>query len=119
MNIQRLKFSLARGARIQVHTPGGAREWETIVYPYFSLGQRIGREYRVHPKDEHLQYGPVSTAFRDMALYTDSADLPEITELFMDLAGSNWLLGGADYDDAMLSDWTRLFFAEWLADEGL
>lgn len=120
MNIQRLKFAAARGARIQWCVPGAPaeyyREWHDA--PQTAAFDCVeGCEYRIHPEDEHLQYGPVSTAFRDMALFTDSSDLDEVTEMFMDLAGSNWVLGGAGTNIEV--DFARLFFAEMLADEGL
>ena len=116
MNLQRLKFAWARGARIQYQwnekSPDSA--WLAAHYP--EEGNRI------HPDDEHLQYGPVSTAFRDLARFTDYAELPAEVELFMDLAGTNWIFevqGSKDEDFDMLIDWTRLFFAEHLADLGL
>lgn len=129
MNLERLKFAIARGARIQ-------RDYKAIGYlgkgwnptarddgwrdsdPYISfIGHGDLKHWRIHPDDKHLQYGPVSTAFRDMALFIDSADMPEEVELFMDLAGSNWVIG-ADGDNILI-DFTRLFFAEYLADLGL
>lgn len=114
-NLKRLKFAYARGARIQCNSGQGLADWHTMSSAPSWYAQL---DYRIHPDDAHLEYGPVSTAFRDMALYTDSVDLPEIVELFMDLAGSSWPLE-ADTHDPMLIEWTRLFFAEWLADEGL
>jgi hypothetical protein len=100
-----------------------------VSYEYVLHDVSNGRwEFRIHPDDEHLQYGPVATAFRDMALYTDNAELPEIVELFMDMAGSNWVIEiegcgsfyTVDNDEYnLLVDFTRLFFAEYLADEGL
>ena len=117
MNLQRMKFAWARGARMQLLFP-------TAPEPTWILANRKGfiwheaYEIRIHPDDEHLQYGPVSTAFRDMALYTDIADLPEIVELFMDMVGSVWVLG-AHTTSAIEADFCRLFFAEYLADEGL
>jgi hypothetical protein len=35
-------------------------------------------DYRIHPDDEHLQYGPISTALREVALTGDceDADVP-------------------------------------------
>lgn len=67
---QRLKFAQARGARIQIFC-AYHQEWETI-------GDRGSRgkpgevpswaednDYRVHPDDAALEYGPVSTALRE------------------------------------------------------
>lgn len=115
MNIQRLKFARARGARIQFEFDD---KWNNISTPGFYPGCR----YRVHPNDEHLQYGPISAAFRDLALFTDAAELPEIAEIFMGLVSKNWQLniglGPVDTDD-LTCDFARLFVAEYLADEGL
>lgn len=80
MDIQRLKFAWAHGARIQ-------RDYKVIGYmgkgwkpspkddgwrdadPYLSHLGVIGapETWRIHPDDEHLQYGPVSAALRDIA----------------------------------------------------
>lgn len=135
MNPKRLKFAWARGARVQSKDLF-LLEWATYAKnktPPFWLGEeREEFELRIHPDDAHLQYGPVSMAFRDMALFTDNAELPEEVELFMDLAGSNWVLGtlsealplstedivAAEQNDILI-DWTRLLFAEYLADLGL
>ena len=55
---RRQMFAAARGARIQI-----------FVF-----------ETRIHPDDEHLQYGPISTLLREMALTgdCDGADIPYI-----------------------------------------
>jgi len=133
MNIQRLKFAWARGARIQYWNPRcyGWKERATFEesgdYPWTNAEDTTNWFHpwyahcpkRIHPDDEHLAYGPVATAFRDMALFTDyTDDLPEIVTLFEDLAGSNYLLEGSSTDN-VVTDFTRLFFAEYLADEGL
>jgi hypothetical protein len=128
MNLKRMQFAAARGARIQrdyvavgyMHERTENNDgWRDVDIPLDVLALP-GPEgsWRIHPDDEHLQYGPVSTAFRDMALFTDSGELPEEVELFMDMAGCNWVLE-ADGEDPVLADWTRLFFAEYLADLGL
>jgi hypothetical protein len=119
MNLQRLKFAHARGARIEFRSCPHV-EWRHVDPLWLDIAEY---EYRIHPDDEHLQYGPVSQAFRDMALFTDSVRLDDITEMFMDLAGQNWLLdlgsGGLRYEEYELHDFHRLFMAELLADEGL
>lgn len=130
MNIERLKFAWARGARIKVPVYKGWTTdkiicWETIDNAS-AANELTCTGACIHPDDAHLEYGPVSTAFRDMALYVDTADLPEIVELFIDLAGSNWVIApdyyvvdpeGSEY--SMFIDFCRLFFAEYLADQGL
>jgi hypothetical protein len=75
------------------------------------------REYRIHPDDEHLQYGPISTALRKIAedpKYNSSwehflanAAANEFTEFFDSRTGE------PDYP------LFYLFLAEFLADEGM
>ena len=58
--MSRLLFAAARGARIEDNT---LSRWTDSEFVY--LG-KVGYSYRIHPADEHLQYGPVSTALREM-----------------------------------------------------
>lgn len=123
MNLQRLKFAWARGARVQVPVYEGWSTdtvigWDTVDNE-FAVDELSHPEVRIHPDDEHLAYGPVSTAYRDMALFTDYADtLGETVDLFLDMAGCNWVLEGVPSNN-IESDFCRLMFAEYLADEGL
>ena len=60
--MSRLLHAAARGARIESRYP--REKWQVvwavrIVDDFF--------DYRIHPDDEHLQYGPISTALREMA----------------------------------------------------
>ena len=59
--MSRLLHAAARGARIEALYP---RKW--IPLTHISL---VPNSYakRIHPDDEHLAYGPVSTALREMA----------------------------------------------------
>jgi hypothetical protein len=59
----RLLFAAARGAKIEEHI-GGNRWVEASLIRLVNADQC---EYRIHPKDKHLAYGPVSTAFRESA----------------------------------------------------
>ena len=73
--------------------------------------------YRIHPDDEHLAYGPISTALRQGALYGDT-DIPNTVPHIQ------WgAVGDAVQDPQRVSEETRAFFllilAEALADEGL
>jgi hypothetical protein len=79
--MSRLLHAAARGARIQsqwrdAHTPT-YQEWQTNNQFVFIDTMR---HYRIHPDDEHLQYGPISTALREIAFTDDCAavDLPYI-----------------------------------------
>ena len=58
--MSRLLHAAARGARVQ--TWAGVLGWRSTIGPWsYDDGDRI------HPDDAHLQYGPVSTALREMA----------------------------------------------------
>lgn len=111
MNIQRFKFAWARGARIESKWTG--RVYNELTGFTFTPGRED--DFRIHPDDEHLQYGPLSIALIDsaqhikltplgigalevaMAMYTDPAATGEYNEW--------WFF--------------YLFIAELLADEGL
>ena len=62
--MSRLLHAAARGARMQTKWVDSGAMWQTT-------GQIVlvddMRYYRIHPVDEHLQYGPISTALREMA----------------------------------------------------
>ena len=60
----RLLFAAARGARVQI-SYDNKKDWSLSDY-----AQIRGREdfiRRIHPADEHLQYGPVSAQLREAA----------------------------------------------------
>ena len=114
--MSRLLFAAARGARIG---------WKTLSskwYPAVSLTgvqSEFGQDaYRIHPDDEHLQYGPISTALREFAINNSSrggwegylalAVATEFTEYFT--------LRDGDEEDYPLF---YLILAEFLADSGL
>ena len=109
----RLLHAAARGARIQVHI--GKNSWLTVTYAVV-LEQLAA--YRIHPSDEHLAYGPVSTALRDAATYGDALDLSNWYGRMADAAASH---SGCMWWHESLN--TRclylLILAEVLADEGL
>ena len=71
--------------------------------------------HRVHPDDEHLQYGPVSTALREAA---ETGEFPyTVTGLMAEAAVRYESEFGVVWED----DYTTflLILAEALADEGL
>ena len=59
--MSRIFFAAARGARIKVLYQ---RVWIPLTHISLTLNPY---KYRIHPEDEHLQYGPVSTALREIA----------------------------------------------------
>ena len=89
----RQNFAAARGARLRIF------EYET----------------RIHPDDEHLQYGPISTALREMA--SDDSWNPNFHRVLAIAAANAFRVyfGGVREDYPLF----YLFLAEFLADEGL
>ena len=62
--MSRLLHAAARGARIE----GLYQRGWIPVFAVRTDGLTDGQyKYRIHPDDEHLQYGPISTALREMA----------------------------------------------------
>ena len=72
------------------------------------------RYYRIHPADEHLQYGPISTALREMA-EDDSWNPSEERALAVAVARQFQVF----FDDEPDFELFYLFLAEALADEGM
>jgi hypothetical protein len=72
--MNRLLHAAARGARIQALYN---RHWIPTNYFHLVAGDYT---YRIHPDDEHLQYGPISTLLREIARTgdCDGADIPYI-----------------------------------------
>ena len=106
--MSRLLFAAARGARIQTNDRGG---W--LDAAYIPTADYKGDDFRIHPNDEHLAYGPISTEVRNYAL-----GLP--------LTGTCWFARLALHSDGdlhTLSPNDRYVFlllvAEALADEGM
>jgi len=106
--MSRLLHAAARGARIQTNDRGG---W--LDAAYIPTADYKGDDFRIHPDDEHLAYGPISTEVRNYAL-----GLP--------LTGTCWFARLALHSDGdlhTLSPNDRYVFlllvAEALADEGM
>lgn len=123
--MSRLLFAAARGARIEYlgNTLYAPFEWrpaariDTIGQPPEPQGIRPKKtEWRIHPDDEHLQYGPISTALREFVI-SGGDRLPGISAAYAyaDRVFGNWFfeLVGEELDV------TLLILAEELADEGL
>ena len=112
--MSRLLHAAARGARIQSQWRDNY-EWQTNNQFVFIDTMR---HYRIHPNDAHLQYGPISTALREMTL---DATLCKYSWEWT-LASSATCEFAAGIDAATLAtdyDLYYLFLAEFLADEGL
>ena len=109
--MSRLLHAAARGARIQSQWRDNY-EWQTNNQFVFIDSMR---HYRIHPDDAHLQYGPISSALREMA-----ADVlwKRCSYRVLAIAAVNefqFYLGGGREDYPLF----YLFLAEFLADEGL
>ena len=112
--MSRLLHAAARGAKIQTKWVDSGAQWQTT-------GQLVlvddMRYYRIHPDDAHLQYGPISTALRDMA----EDDGTWRTDLRWNIAHIVANEFNDYYDWQCEPDYPLfyLFLAEYLADEGM
>ena len=119
--MSRLLFAAARGARIQINGFTATIPSWYDSHKWSSMHESV---LRIHPDDEHLQYGPISTALRERA-ETTNASLAYSVQGYMELAavcdytpstrGSDW----ADCWSAQHRSLFLLILAEALADEGL
>jgi hypothetical protein len=118
--MSRLLHAAARGARIQYRSLID-RNWEESAFgSWQSLHdcKTADSSYRIHPEDAHLQYGPISTALREM---TFDATLCKFSWEWT-LASSATCEFASGIDAATLAtdyDLYYLFLAEFLADEGM
>ena len=122
--MSRLLFAAARGARIQRQDfKDPAWLWEKARLLLLLDPETTDSDYvwRIHPKDEHLQYGPISTALLEVEMWElMSSQFPEVA-IHAAIAGgldSEWTVtwrtqGFGDRATALL------ILAEALADEGL
>ena len=110
--MSRLLFAAARGARIQVSSGKNVREPD-------SLWLKSSIPYRIHPDDEHLQYGPFSSDLIRKAekpsAYPDAC-AQWIGVLMMTHAT---VVEYGDLPDSDAKSFALLFLAEYLADKGL
>ena len=90
---RRQMFAAARGARIQIFVS----------------------ETRIHPDDEHLQYGPISTALREMSEQFVYSSRWEDRLAITAANEFQFYIGGVRDDYSLF----YLFLAEFLADEGM
>ena len=112
--MSRLLHAAARGAKIQTKWVDSGEMWQTTAQIVLVDDMRY---YRIHPVDEHLQYGPISTALRDMA----EDDGTWRTDLRWNIAHIVANEFNDYYDWQCEPDYPLfyLFLAEFLADEGM
>lgn len=121
--MSRILFAAARGARIQYRSPV-EHKWKANFFLPNCLNDSL---YRIHPKDEHLQYGPISTELRDgdgefQRFYIiDSEHMPNFVircAIFAKYA-NNMMHEWQQNKDRLTRSLFLLFLAEALADEGM
>jgi len=130
MNVERMLFAQARGATILKRDTlaWDPTVWTVAILDDFEGGD--GYEYQIAPMDAHLQYGPISSALIDSAMYIDFPDdLTDLETLHYEAAdcylktfdpkGHYYLSGLDDLEIYNLMDMYMLFIAEMLADIGL
>ncbi len=114
--MSRLLHAAARGARI---------ERRHFKFPYLWESSRVilvtdpdktdtDYDYLIHPDDEHLQYGPISTALRDVAMTGDCGDY--------EIPYCRFVIEKEDIYSESTEDERSMFLlilAEALADEGM
>ena len=109
--MSRLLHAAARGARIE----GLYQRGWIPVFAVRTDGLTDGQyKYRIHPDDEHLQYGPISTALLKLA-EDDSWNPSEERSLAIAVARQFQVYFGDEPDFELF----YLFLAEFLADEGM
>lgn len=118
LNFDRMKFAYARGARIEFKVTDD--RWGFAKDPLWSCLRPS--QWRVHPKDEHLLYGPLTSALRDSVMYVgEDAGQGEWDWLIYDcqiqVHGEEW--EWPDGIDPIVSGMYTLFCAEALADMGV
>ena len=120
--MSRLLFAAARGARVQ--TWAGVLGWRSTIGPWsYDDGDRI------HPDDEHLQYGPISTELRKAAEnIAEKAYLQDLLGHYGIAAIDDYLSRSDEFGycwdkamnaTAMQKQLFLLILAEALADEGM
>jgi len=114
--MSRLLFAVARGARIQYRSPID-RDWKESAFrlwPSLHDCKTADSLYRIHPDDVHLQYGPISTALREVAL-TDDCDGADIPYIEVTLLREEGHFSSSEEQRCVF----LLIVAEALADEGM
>lgn len=120
MTHERLRFAHARGARIEYYSVA-YHDWKETGMPLWGGSMA----YRVHPEDDALQYGPLSTAMLETTIYSDWLDRDMTTaelcvdSMFMEDAHADPLGFPFDVDGPGEYYMACLFYAEYLADMGL
>lgn len=115
--INPILMAAARGAMIEArfstHSP-----WWTVAT--IDITNHAAEEYRIHPDDEHLKYGPISTVLREAASTADQNET-----LTLPAGRGIWWPSACDYreyldcEDELHRSLFLLILAEEMVDEGL
>jgi hypothetical protein len=111
----RLLFAAARGARIQLFDRFA--EWVPAHTVFVEHGMEGHFPRRIHPDDEHLAYGPISSALRDAAAAGGKLDLTGQDGRAADACASYSAVWW--YVEELHRSLFLLLLAESLCDEGL
>lgn len=112
----RLLFAAARGAALEQELRPGY--WASCIFLEPAFMDAFPDRFRIHPDDEHLQYGPISSALRVLGQggKKERTNSMHIAWTYVKLEVENW-------NEALQSEHTlpllTLILAEALADEGL
>lgn len=143
MDIQRLKFAWARGARLQMNYLSAGFMGSDFKPSHADDGWRVmngthfqsQRSYRIHPDDAHLEYGPISSALREAFeaayegrwLHENTCRVPIEYHAMAEARGRDYEIEHNEYtgrestagEHRSVRAMFYLFMAELLADEGL
>jgi hypothetical protein len=113
--MSRLLFAAARGARIQTNDRGGC-----LDAAYIPTADYKGDDFRIHPDNAHLAYGPISTALLEMAKSSSRSKSDDTywrmaRDYVMSDVNYFFYWSENDFDRSLL----YLILAEALADSGL
>ena len=113
--MNRILMAAARGARLQGRW--ASRKEFVNVHAVYLSDHTV--EYRIHPDDEHLAYGPVSTALREAALSPDGMGTGNVPYIHFSLKmcgeESVWWAWASKNERSLF----LLILSEALCDDGL
>lgn len=114
--MSRLLFAAARGARIEMlECPAIWVSTDRVPLDPFDTNYM---HRRIHPDDEHLQYGPVSTAMLEFA-ETGKGPYTLMGLMALEAFYYEWVYPDAGENSDEYARMFALILAEALADEGL
>ena len=113
--MSRILFAVARGARIGNHYSDPAVSGPVVWVETIFACTAFGDLQSIHPDDEYLQYGPISTELRKMA--ADDSWNPSFQRVLAVAAANAFRVyfGGSRENYPLF----YLILAEFLADEGM